>query len=142
MKTLTQFRASLALFIVAMFALTSCETTLPPDPTDDGDYRNVFVGAFSFNWNYETVSNGDTNVQQTTYEGVIKRASSNQLDFEYRPGVWRRMVVDASGNLSEPNSLGEGYSSSGSMTTDAVSITVNYSSGTASSVSQITGTRN
>lgn len=140
MKNLTHPRAILALFAFTILALSSCETATP-DPIDDGDYRNAFIGDFSFRWNYETISNGDTNVQQSTYEGVIKRVGTNMLDFEYRPGISRRMVVDQSGTLSEPNTLGEGYSSTGSITTDAVSISINYSSGTGSSSSQITGER-
>jgi hypothetical protein len=142
MKTLTLPRAILALFVYTMFAMTSCETTAPIDTVDDGDYRNVFTGEFSFTWRYEAVNVGDTSVKTETYVGVIERVGSNMLDIEYRPGISRRMIVDQAGILSEPSSLGEGYTSSGSITTDAMQITVNYSTFNTSSVSRITGARN
>jgi hypothetical protein len=141
MKTLTHFRVALALFAVALFALSSCEIAPPEDPTNPDDYRNAFTGNFSFNWDYEKISLGDTVTEQASYDGVVKIAGTNQLDFEYRPGIWRRMVVDQAGLLTEPNTLGEGYSSTGTMTADEVSITVQFFSGDASSVSHITGAR-
>jgi hypothetical protein len=140
MKNLTLRRALLALFTFASLALSSCEP-VTTEPVDDGDYRNVFLGDFSFTWNYESVANGDTNVESSTYDGVITRVGTNLLNFEYRPGISRRMVVDQAGNLSEPNALGEGFNSSGTITPTTVSITINWSSSTGSSVSNIDGAR-
>lgn len=144
MITRSSGKAFLALILLALVSLTSCELTSPTDtdPVDDGDYRNAFTGPFSFTWEYESTEFGNTTTRTTTYDGTVTRVGTNMLDFEYRPGISRRMVIDANGVLSEPTPLGESYTSSGAFTgLDDVNITIEYHSANESTTSSITGAR-
>lgn len=144
MKSLLKY-GILPFIALALTLSSGCQ--VKEDPIDDleetiPDFRDAFTGEFDFNWTHEVTREGNTTTTQGVHTGLINKVGTDMIDIQYRPEALRRMVVTTSGVLTDAATSQDGFVATGSYSgSDALSMTISSSSGSADVLLTISGVR-